>query len=509
MTKLRSRMILALIFLAALITAAVLYKVSLPSSSALPALEAQLDFILPEYADDLSGIDACIAETAAKEFSVRTKGEITQRYRRAAGNVLVTQLDIPALTEGIAAQMQTLVTGYVNDASRPTDVYDENGCFLPEVSERAYREAMEKRLETPEAYLKSSELPVSLRYKGRQWQVDSPAALEALARLDFESMPGYADASAALEYVEFHYRLRDWTSPGPVPSEDCFGETDDPQVILALLESETARKLINGQTLDFDPEELLPGRSIHYYLDETILSLVWQEEEHGAIGTFAETFIADASQLRRKIADDTFRALSYYFPTVLAEQANAVVAVSGDFYDHPDRIFGIYAYNGQVMLSSLTKGQSCFFTDEGDMLFTYENQFATDEEAQKFMDENHAMFSVSFGPVMVENGVDVTPYDYPLGEVRDTYARCAIGQLGHLHYLAMTINVEVPDHNVYVTLRQAADSMIAHGCINAYTLDGGQTGSIIINNQLINPVQFGKEREKSDIIYFATAMPNR
>ena len=49
--------------------------------------------------------------------------------------------------------------------------------------------------------------------------------------------------------------------------------------------------------------------------------------------------------------------------------------------------------------------------------------------------------------------------------------------------------------------------MIAHGCYNAYTLDGGQTGSIIIGNGLINPVQFGVERRMSDIFYFATAIP--
>ena len=141
------------------------------------------------------------------------------------------------------------------------------------------------------------------------------------------------------------------------------------------------------------------------------------------------------------------------------------------------------------------------------MLFTYEDQFETEAEAQAYLDENNIMFSLSFGPVMVEKGVDVTPYDYPLGEIRDTYARCAIGQLGKLHYLAMTINCQSPDYYVYVTLRQAADSMIAHGCYNAYTLDGGQTGSIIIGNELINPVQFGVERRMSDIFYFATAIP--
>ena len=277
-------------------------------------------------------------------------------------------------------------------------------------------------------------------------------------------------------------------------------------MIAALLETETAKRLIDGQKLDFDPNRDMLGRSIYYYLDETILALVWQDDEHGALGTFAEVIVADASQLRRKLADDTFGTLQYYYPSEFAAQTNAVVAGSGDFYNSGRPDYGLYVYDGKLMRASLHYGQSCLFNDEGDMLFLYEDRFESEEEAQRFIDENHVQFSLSFGPVMVDHGVDVTPYDYPLGEVLDTYARCAVGQLGKRHYLMMTINCESPDH--YVTLRQAADSMIAHGCVNAYTLDGGQTGSILIGGKLINPVQFGAERLMSDIFYFATALPN-
>lgn len=501
-------LIILIILILLFAAAAAAYFIMKPKADPASALDSLLSSVSAETPSGLSGADALIAEAAKSQFKIEADGQITQSYRNAAGNIIITQFDEQALGADIAAEMQELMAQFVAEASRPSEIYSDDGSFLPELTEKAYTEIITGRLEHAENYRTSYELPVTLNYSKDQWQLDGMDKLLSAAKLSPASMPGYEEAVSALEYIDFHYRLDDWTSPGPVPDSGCYGETDDPQVILDLLETETAKKLINGQSLDFNPDDLLPGRSIHYYLDETILALVWQEDEHGAVGTFAETFIADASQLRRKIVNDTFRALTYCFPTDLSEQANAVVAVSGDFYDHPDRIFGIYAYDGQVMLTSLTKGQTCFFTDEGDMLFTYENQFATDEEAQKFMDENRAMFSVSFGPVMVENGVDVTPYDYPLGEVLDTYARCAFGQLGHLHYLAMTINCEEPDHYVYVTLRQAADSMIAHGCINAYTLDGGQTGSIIIGNQLINPVQFGREREMSDIIYFATAIPN-
>ena len=42
----------------------------------------------------------------------------------------------------------------------------------------------------------------------------------------------------------------------------------------------------------------------------------------------------------------------------------------------------------------------------------------------------------------------------------------------------------------------------------AYTLDGGQTAVITMNDRRINAVQFGYERMISDIIYFATAVPD-
>jgi exopolysaccharide biosynthesis protein len=47
------------------------------------------------------------------------------------------------------------------------------------------------------------------------------------------------------------------------------------------------------------------------------------------------------------------------------------------------------------------------------------------------------------------------------------------------------------------------------GVDKAYTLDGGQTASMIVNGELINSVEFGYQRAVSDIIFFATAIPER
>ena len=46
------------------------------------------------------------------------------------------------------------------------------------------------------------------------------------------------------------------------------------------------------------------------------------------------------------------------------------------------------------------------------------------------------------------------------------------------------------------------------GVPTAYALDGGQTATIVMNDRLINKVSYGSQREISDILYFATAIPD-
>ena len=456
------------------------------------------------YLKKQSGLSGELRAASERCFSLKAEAPFHQSLCCASGSVTATVLDGRRLTEGLADEMQLLLNQRAEKAARRAELYTPEGALLPELSESLYEAALHERLTHAEDYCRREELPVSLRYANGGWELEDASVFLSLPALS--PQPGYAESVAALEPVPIHYSLP-LAGPGPVPDPACYGETEDPEVIRQLLESDTAQSLIRGQKLDFDPARDMLGRTIYYYLDETILALVWQQDEHGAIGTFAEVFIADASQLRRKLADDSFGSYQYYYPSEFAAQTNAVLACSGDFYNSGRPDYGLYVYEGQLMRSCLTAGQTCLFTEDGDMLFVYENQFETVDEAQRYLDENRIRFSLSFGPVMIDRGVDVTPEDYYFGEVRDTYARCAVGQLGKLHYLMMTINCESPDHYVYVTLRQAADSMLAHGCYNAYTLDGGQTGSILIGGRLINPVQFGVERQMSDIFYFATALP--
>ena len=496
---------LLLLLLIPLLCAALALAVFRPKGDPARALDDILRDLRPAYAGDMSGINGEIARASADCFSLQVEGPVAQQLRSASASVRATELDKTLLSNGLAEEMQALLAERAAAAKRSAELYAEDGSVLPTLTRKLYVEAMEARLSHARDYCRQKTVPVQLHYGQNGWELEELPAFLSEFSTELPSMPGFDKAAAALVPVPLHYSLPR-TGPGPVPDPACYGETEDPREIAKLLESPTAQRLINGQKLDFDPSRDMLGRPIRYYLDETILALVWQQEEHGAIGTFAEVFIADASQLRRKLADDEFGSYQYYYPHEFAAQTNAVLACSGDFYNSGRDAYGLYVYEGELMRCNVSAGQSCLFTDKGDMLFVYENQFATEDEARRFVKENSVVFSLSFGPVLIDNGKDVTPEDYLFGEVREGYARCAVGQLGERHYLMMTLNREWPDHDVLVVLRKAADSMLAHGCVNAYTLDGGQTGSILLGGELINPVQFGTEREMSDIFYFATAL---
>ena len=124
------------------------------------------------------------------------------------------------------------------------------------------------------------------------------------------------------------------------------------------------------------------------------------------------------------------------------------------------------------------------------------------------MEENNIRFSLGFGPIMVEDGKNVVPEKYPVGQIEEIYSRAGLGYLGELHYVLVTAGFG-ENYQRMSTMRDFADNMIEFGCTKAYALDGGQTGTIVTNDRLINRPDYGTQRTVSDIIYFATAVPDR
>ena len=439
-------------------------------------------------------------------------GEPAQDGKTARQSVRVTVLDAGKLGAELNTALQNAMEQRVAAASRAAEIY-EDGAYRPELLRSLFDELLREHLREPERYAAESTLGLELNWEKGEWRLaDYGALAQALldggaADPDAAAEALFAAAAGALPLIPLHYAIPEDALSGPAPDPANFGETDDPAVIEALLRRPEAQALTGGQTTVWNAQlERFPGSTIRWYLDETILALVWQEVEAHAVGTFSEVFIADGSQLRRKIAGDAPFDLHFETCSQFARDTNAVLAVGGDFYHH-GRACGISVYQREICRFEPKTCDVCYITTDGDMLFSYCGQFTSEDEARQFIADNDVLFSLAFGPVLIDNGADMTPTGYAWGEIDDTYARSALGLLGRHHYLTMNINCGQGQYYYLATLRQAADAMVRRGCVKAYTLDGGQTATTVFNGKLINPVQFGWEKEISDVIYFATALP--
>ncbi|MCI6488561.1 MAG: phosphodiester glycosidase family protein [Clostridiales bacterium] len=327
--------------------------------------------------------------------------------------------------------------------------------------------------------------------------------LDLVGKLDVFMNNSASDALENVAYIKKIYTIPESDLVAPKPDQSKFGSTTDPAVVQAVVDS--AAELLEGQELIWNPDiVLMEGSEIEYYCDETILVIAWKEAINNSACSFVEVKIAHGSQLRRALSDNTYGSSVYMYPTQMAQNANAVVAINGDFYGH--RSCGITIYQRQLYRFNPRSLESCFFTASGDMIFTHVGELNTEDEVKKFVQDNDIVFSVSFGPILVENGEKKTTNTYLVGEVDIHYSRAAIGQVDKLHYLLMSINEEGVYKN-RVTINQAADLIYAKGVPNAYALDGGQTATIVMNGETFNRPDWGNERIMTDIIYFATAIP--
>ena len=289
----------------------------------------------------------------------------------------------------------------------------------------------------------------------------------------------------------------------PEPDQERFGQTNDNEVLGQVLHD--ARWILDGQQTYFSTD--LPRYAdsvVNYYLDDSIFAITWQEVHDGSVYTFSEIKVNHPSQFRRYLADGEYGSDKQYETTEMAATVNAVVASAGDFYRFRD--FGAVVYRGEAKRVEGTYAETCYIDANGDMHFTYGGDVTTVQQVQEFVDEKDIQFSLAFGPILVDNGQLIEHTWYGVGEITEGYARSALCQMGTLHYIVVTANTTGPYQEI-PTVAQFAKNVAATGCVNAYCLDGGQTATIVMNDKLMNRPVYGQQRKISDIIYFATAVP--
>ena len=330
-----------------------------------------------------------------------------------------------------------------------------------------------------------------------------------VTRLDTYSNNAKVSALGDLASYKKKYVIAEDALVAPTPIAECYGEVpvSNAAAIMDLIQQARDSGLLGeDEAVVFDPNADFydDGSNIRYYYDETILVILWKELIDGRICSNVEVKIADASQFRRKLADDSFQTAVQYNCSQLADSANAVVAMNADFFAFRD--YGISVYQRQVYRDNPNMVDTCYITTSGDMIYSLKGELSTMEEAQNFVDENNVLFSMAFGPILVYDGVVQHCDTYPMGEIDQEYSRAGIGQVDSLHYLYMTVNHAVEGGYPRCNVNEFAEIFASQNVKTAYNLDGGQTSEINIRGEMYNRVDWGNERPVSDIIYFATAL---
>ena len=327
---------------------------------------------------------------------------------------------------------------------------------------------------------------------------DAQSVLAGLNTSDF-TLPTQPETEPPHE----HYTIPADAAAAPKPNQSLYGSVRSPADMEPVLEQ--AKWVLDGQKTYFQPDQQIYDDSIiRYYLDETILAVTWQEVHDDSVYTFSEIKVEDASQFRRHLAGGEYGSNMQYLTTEMAETVNAVVASAGDFYRFRD--FGAVVYQGQAKRVEGTYAETCYIDFSGDMHFTRAGEVLTTQAVQQYVDENNINFSLAFGPILVDNYQLQEHSWYGVGEINEGYARSALCQMDSLHYLVVTANT-TGVHQTIPTVAMFAKNIAATGCRMAYCLDGGQTATIVMNNELVNRPVYGQQRKISDIIYFATAVP--
>ena len=344
----------------------------------------------------------------------------------------------------------------------------------------------------------------------------------------------YAEELAAQQAVltKKVYKIPEDALIAPEPLSLSFGKVSTAnasEIMDVIQKARDCGLLEEDETVVFDPNvEFNTGsyyQDIQYYLDDTLLVICWKEIIDGNTCTFCEVKMQDGSQFRRKLAGDMFGSDVLEYTTSMHEATNAVVSMNADYYRFRD--MGIVAYDRQLfrfneniyverygqMLKKYNCIDSLFVTSSGDFLFYHMFDQTTPEEMEQFIADNDIVFSIAFGPILVENGeLNESYFDeewYPIGEINTGYSRAGIGQLGKLHYLYMSLNHSDEKQARWHT-KEFAQHFFDKGVVNAYSLDGGQTSEIVFQgNEAYNHVDHvngTSSRQVSDMIYFASAI---
>ena len=226
------------------------------------------------------------------------------------------------------------------------------------------------------------------------------------------------------------------------------------------------------------------------YQSENVRVAVDKVQENEVTYFVADVWVKNIENLRSAFAKGEYGTGITAWPADMAEENNAIVAISGDYYGARQR--SVVIRNG-VLYREEMLDDICVLYYDGRMETYTKEEFDLEEAIGQSVWQ-----AWSFGPSLLgENGEALEEFDSSIF-VRNP--RCAIGYYEPGHYCLVTVDGRQGSYSRGMTLADLSSLFASLGCKVAYNLDGGATAAMVYEGEVISQPS-GGGRRSSDIIY--------
>ena len=233
------------------------------------------------------------------------------------------------------------------------------------------------------------------------------------------------------------------------------------------------------------------------YSDSNVTITIQEMRAYDSTIYVADVVLSSPEYLQTAFANSTFGRNVTARTSSIAENANAVLAINGDYYGA--RQSGYVIRNGVIYRSKANRNaEDLVIYQDGSFGIINESEIS----AQALLD-NGAWNVLSFGPALLIDGEIAVSSGEEVGRAMASNPRTAIGIVDDLHYLFVVSDGRT-NASEGLSLRELAQVLKELGAKTAYNLDGGGSSTMVFQGQVVNnPTSNGKrikERSVSDIV---------
>lgn len=271
------------------------------------------------------------------------------------------------------------------------------------------------------------------------------------------------------------------TTPSPTPVADVAEDPlpEQPEIDYGMWGEKFKDKFTSGNVLTTD----------FSYQSEDINITIDKVEADGTVYFVADIYVRNLQNLLTAFADGEFGRGHSDKAVNIANDNNALLAVSGDYCSIRNE--GIVIRNG-VLYRDRVWEDVLIMNNDGSF-----ETFSPEEFDMEALIQNGAYQGWSFGPMLLKDGQPMEKFN---SKVNPANPRCAVGYYEPGHYCFVLVDGRQSGYSKGMTLKELSKLFYDLGCSVAYNMDGGQSAMMTFMGEIVNnPVKGG--RDVSDIFF--------